>query len=622
MVCLAATGLSNYRIENSLRDWAPQLAGHDAIASYVVIGGEKGVFDSDQLGQRLESLEEVSACVSPGSANRFAPLMRSVTLNSAFNDPNYIGLFCFARAGVSDDQFLHAVKDVLSDESSDDENPIAIGGPAVFTSALTDWSQRRMPLISAMIVLVGAVMLRWVVGSTRVAVTATAAIVGSQIALVGIISWLGVPMDMVLSMVWPLMMALGYSFATHRALRPGVSRTLALCAATTAGGIGVFAFCQFPPIRSFAIWGTVGLLMTWASIMLLVRPIGNTDGMAIPQRGVLRFLRIAACALAIGRSKRVVTVAAVVTVVAIACVPWLQLQSDPIRYFPKNSEVRSDYEQLNDRLVGMLPFEVQIHGSADAAEMLAATPGVRLLVDVSLLATPGTGGPGESGEPGAGGGSLYLGLADSGALVSLVDAQVDWQRWADEHGVELIWSGVAAQLHGVSVGVIKVAVASFPVMILLAGIVTWTVGGRDPRLVFIGAAVNLFPIAVAVIFVTLFGWRLSLPSLIIAAIAVGAAIDDTLHIVAAHRDDHDLRRTLTRCWRPCVGSSLITAVCMLMFVMSPFRPTAEFGVLMALAVTAALVGDMLLLPALLQLTSRRHDSEASAVEATGRASTS
>ncbi len=593
-VCLAAAGLSRYRVENSLRDWVPDLAGHDAIASYVVIGGATGAFDPDRLGQHLESLDEVSACVSPGAANRFAPLMRSVTLSDAFSGPNYIGLFCFARAGVRDDVFLHAIRGVLRDESDDDGDHVAVGGPAVFTVALSDWSQRRMPWVSGMIVVVGAVLLYWVVGSVRMAACATAAIVGSQVALVGIISWFSVPMDMVLSMVWPLMMALGYSFAAHRALRRGISGTLALCALTTAGGIGVFVFCPFPPIRSFAIWGTVGVMMTWASVMLLVRPTGKAGGIVMPHHARLYSLRIAASAIAIGRPKVVVALATAVTVVAIACVPWLQLQSDPISYFPETSQVRSDYEQLNSRLVGMLPFEVQVRGDVDAAEMLAATPGVSLLVDVSLL-----------GPPGAGAGSLYLGLADSSALVQLVAAQDDWQGWAEEHNVELIWSGVAAQLHSVSLGVARVAVVSFPVMVLVAGVVTWCIGGRDPRLALIGSAVNLFPVAVTVVVVTLLGWRLSLPSLLIGAIAVGTAIDDTLHIVAAFHRDRDLRRVMFSCWRPCVGSSLITVACMFLFVMSPFRPTAEFGVLMALAVTAALIGDMLLLPALLQLLTRR-----------------
>jgi len=57
MICLAAAGLGRYRVENSLRDWVPDLAGHDAIASYVVIGGAKSAFDPDQLSRRLESLE-------------------------------------------------------------------------------------------------------------------------------------------------------------------------------------------------------------------------------------------------------------------------------------------------------------------------------------------------------------------------------------------------------------------------------------------------------------------------------------------------------------------------------------------------------------------------------------
>ncbi len=150
-------------------------------------------------------------------------------------------------------------------------------------------------------------------------------------------------------------------------------------------------------------------------------------------------------------------------------------------------------------------------------------------------------------------------------------------------------------------GVLRVAVIAFPAMVLIAGVAVFFVGGRDWKFALIGAMVNLFPIAVLILATTILGWRLSLPSLMIGAIAVGVAIDDTLHIVADLRSGRDIRVVMLRCWRPCVGSSLIAAVCMGMFALTPFAPTAEFGLLMSMAILAALVGDMILLPAAVTL---------------------
>jgi len=595
LVCVAAAGLSGYRIENALRGWMPELAGHDAIATFIIIGGEKQTLDTVKLATKLESLAEVAACVSPNSSAQNVFKVHTPQGDGAvFSDPTYTGLFCFAHAGVGDNDFLHAVQGVLHDELGDAANRLALGGPAVFIDALNDWSQRRLPLISVGIVGVGALLLWWVIGNARVVASATAAIVGSQVALVGVISWMDVPMNMVLSMVWPLMMALGFSFAAHRALRRGIRRTLALCALTTAAGIIGFVFCPFPPLRSFAVWGALGVVMTWASVMLLVGPARHENGGLIRghQRSWFGMIQKMADAWATDRPKTIIATAAMLTAAAVLCLPLLQLQNDPIQYFPKTSRVYRDHAQLNDRLIGMLPFEVAVRGDTDVdvSELLAKTPGVRQIVDVSLLDPQHD--------------ALYLGFADSDALGPLVQAQTRWQDWATDQGVELTWSGIAAQLHGVSVGVIRVALTAFPGMVLIAGTVVWLIAGRSLRLALIAVWVNLFPVAVLILIVGLLGVPLSLPSLMIGAIAVGAAVDDTLHIVTEMRGGQDIRSALAVCWRPCVGSSFITSGCMAIFALSPFGPTAEFGVLMALAVSAALVGDMLLLPALLRLPAR------------------
>lgn len=600
-VGLAASGLGGYRIENSLHHWAPKLAGHDLTQTYVVIGGEKEWLDTAALAEALGSIPEVLLCIRPDGPG--VPLFglyrapRGPGRNGAvFDDPGYTGLFCFARADADSALFLDAVKRVIVRELGEHGDQVALGGPAVFASALDDWSQRRLPFLSVLIVVVGAVFLKYVGGSIKVALSATAAIVGSQIVLVGIISWLGVPMDMVMSMVSPLMMALGFSFAAHRALRPSVSGTLALCAATTAAGILGFVFTDFPPVRSFAAWGAIGLMLTWGCVMLLVGQARLPSRRGRGQRRLSRFLLRTVYVCAFGKPRIVVFTALLLTLLAGVCLPRLQLRRDPIGYFPENARVSRDYRELDRRLIGMLPFEVAVTGDAgaigragaDAGEMLSRTPGVRLVVDISPIDPSHT--------------KLYVGFADGDGLDDLVAAQGDWRRWADERNLSLQWAGVAAQLHAVAAGLVRVSATAFPAMVLMAAAIVWLIGGRDIRLAMIGAWVNLLPIVVLIPAVYLAGVPLSLPSLMIGAIAVGTAIDDTLHLVVGLSKGHSIRRVWLRCLRPCAGSSLVAAACMAMFVLSPFRPTAEFGALMAVAIIAALAGDMVLFPAVLTLT--------------------
>jgi predicted RND superfamily exporter protein len=98
--------------------------------------------------------------------------------------------------------------------------------------------------------------------------------------------------------------------------------------------------------------------------------------------------------------------------------------------------------------------------------------------------------------------------------------------------------------------------------------------------------------------------------------AVGVAADDTVHLLHRTPRSSLARRTtftLAECWRPCVGSSLIAACCLAVFALSPFRPTAQFGVLLAAAILAALLADMLVLPAALRLLNARRITVGAAV---------
>ena len=92
-----------------------------------------------------------------------------------------------------------------------------------------------------------------------------------------------------------------------------------------------------------------------------------------------------------------------------------------------------------------------------------------------------------------------------------------------------------------------------------------------------------------------------------ASAAMGIAVDDTLHFLVWFR--RGLRQGLSRsravrfayghCATAMAQTSLICGLALLVFLVSPFAPIARFGVVMGLMLGLALVGDLLLLPALL-----------------------
>jgi CRP-like cAMP-binding protein len=121
---------------------------------------------------------------------------------------------------------------------------------------------------------------------------------------------------------------------------------------------------------------------------------------------------------------------------------------------------------------------------------------------------------------------------------------------------------------------------------------------------------NIFPLCVFFGLMGVSGTELNFGTNIIAAIALGVAVDNTIHIMtrlgAAVRTTSDqeqaLLRTLATVGKPALYASLVLFFGFLILCLSTFVPIQEFGLLSALTMLVGLVGDLVLLPALLATT--------------------
>lgn len=124
---------------------------------------------------------------------------------------------------------------------------------------------------------------------------------------------------------------------------------------------------------------------------------------------------------------------------------------------------------------------------------------------------------------------------------------------------------------------------------------------------------NLTPILL--VFGTL-GWcdyPIDIGIMMTASIALGLAVDGTFHFLFSYRDGRmstgcryrAVRRALLQTGMPIISSAIISGTGLLALGLSPFRPTMRFGVLMFCLLIAALIGDLLLLPAFLAVGAKR-----------------
>ena len=105
------------------------------------------------------------------------------------------------------------------------------------------------------------------------------------------------------------------------------------------------------------------------------------------------------------------------------------------------------------------------------------------------------------------------------------------------------------------------------------------------------------------------GYTMSTGNVIVFAISLGIAVDDTIHFLARFRDeardggsiDEIVRRTCLGTGRAIMLTSLLIVIGLSVVHLSQFVPTRRFAELTTVTMCAALLGDLLLLPAGLKI---------------------
>lgn len=118
---------------------------------------------------------------------------------------------------------------------------------------------------------------------------------------------------------------------------------------------------------------------------------------------------------------------------------------------------------------------------------------------------------------------------------------------------------------------------------------------------------NVFPVVIIFGLMGYLGILVDIGSMMTASVAMGVAVDDTIHFLSWFRSGMKQgigRRAAIRLAYARVGTAMtyttmIGGMGLAVFMLSTFTPTQRFGTLMLTLLAAALVGDLLLLPAIL-----------------------
>ncbi|MEL6109221.1 MAG: MMPL family transporter [Planctomycetota bacterium] len=118
---------------------------------------------------------------------------------------------------------------------------------------------------------------------------------------------------------------------------------------------------------------------------------------------------------------------------------------------------------------------------------------------------------------------------------------------------------------------------------------------------------NVFPVLLVFGAMGHLGSLVDIGTMMTASVAMGVAVDDTIHFLSWFRSYLDrgfdrlkaVEMTYRRVGPAMTQTTIVGGIGLFVFALSTFTPTQRFGSLMLILLSAALVGDLVLLPALL-----------------------
>ncbi len=436
---------------------------------------------------------------------------------------------------------------------------------------------------------------------------------------------------------------------------------------TTAMGTASLLVSGLLPIRLFGIYGTVGVLCTAASVltaipcsmMLLGRKRVPADAQVdgpSPQHGQAGGAWSALTALLCRYN--FVSLLILFGLMALAAVglPDLKTSVRIETLYEPDSRIMRDYAWLEDRIGALVPIEVLLQFSPDCRlndrqrmdllwkvdRVLRQQPTVKAVMSALTLFPDPPRMPGLSR-------SIQASLVNKGirmarpqfeqaALLRTTSEGDIWRLTARvsalapldygevlkqmeqalqepleqapvqaRHQISLSTSGIMPLVHQIQGQLLSdlfnslmsaLAVITLTMTLVQAGILNG----------ILAMASNVFPIVTAFGLMGLLAVPMDIGSVMTASIALGIAVDDTLHFLTFFRRELQqpgaTRRsavlaTYLDCGPAMIQTSVSCGIGLLVFAFSDFVPTSRFAVLMAFLLALALAGDLLLLPALL-----------------------
>lgn len=171
---------------------------------------------------------------------------------------------------------------------------------------------------------------------------------------------------------------------------------------------------------------------------------------------------------------------------------------------------------------------------------------------------------------------------------------------------ETVYTGLSPVMHDTQLALLDDLGSSFSTAFLLITPVMMLIA-RGIRAGLLIMVPNILPETLVFGMMAWLGYSIDIAGILTASVAMGIAVNDTLHFVNwySHRlslgdtREQAIADAFSNCGKAMIHTMLISCCSMLPFLLAEFNPTRQFATLMIAMMSSSILGDLVLLPALL-----------------------
>jgi predicted RND superfamily exporter protein len=434
-----------------------------------------------------------------------------------------------------------------------------------------------------------------------------------------------------------------------------------LTSLTTTVGFSTLAISKVVPVATLGIATASGAVLAFvisvvwmpAVLLLLKKPIksGDLEKSQIKSYGYGNFI--------VRNDKKIILIGTLITLIIGTGLAFVKVDSNTIRYFDKDVEIRKSAEFTMDNLTGSMSYILLVDSGQtdgikepeflrtiekfytdyqktfpkDVRDMISLMDTIKryneimnhkneipddrnLVAQYLLLYSMGL----PQGKEITDQMDFDQRKLRINVLTNIVDTSKDMKminyakEWWAKTPYRLTLTGQTAMYAYMQKDITDTLIYSLSLTILIVSLMMLLIFKRL-KILWILLLPNLLPVVLVIGMMGWLGLTIDMGVAIAGAIIIGVAVDDTIHFLVKYFDARKrglgmaetFDEVLHYAGRAILFTTVVLSLSFSMFVFSTFTPNQNFGVVTATALAIALIIDLIYLPALLSVMDAKKD---------------